>query len=281
MFNLSVLSYQIVVVSGYLTETNNFLNSDSALSSLSSTHKDAIDRWFRDLKGESNGSYSTYDVWSKIVTLYPFIGGSSTSLGKNAKTPGTYDLTHVGSPTMNANSIYYNGSQYSMTNFTPNQEYTVIANSNFTGYSVHRVDTNVDTNGTVGETGWGNTYCYFQGGVSGPGIIVLVLSGKVAIGESKSYPTNSWYMASWGSSTTMNAYANGVNVKATAQTYDNIPLHQSYIGAFNNNNTGPGYGGPCTYDFYMSVKGTWSDNEATSIYNATKALKLALGVTWN
>jgi len=267
---------------GYLTETNTFLAADAALSALSTTHKDAIDRWFRDLKGESNGSYSTYNVLSKIVTLYPFIGGTSTSMAVNAKSPGTYNLTHTGSPTMNANSISYNGtSQYSRTNFTPNQNYTVISGSDFTGFSVHRTDTNVDTNATCGALGWGNTYCYFQGGASGPGYVVLILSGKTAISESKSYPTNSWYMASWGSSTSMNAYVNGTNVKATTQTYDNIPLHQSYIGAFNINNSSVGYGGANTYDFYMSVKGTWTDAEAASIYNATKALKSALGVTWN
>lgn len=284
---MSALGYtqmllQSVVSNGYLTETNTYLNSNATLSALSTTHKDGLDRWFRDLQGYSNGSYSTYNVWSKIVTLYPFIGGSFTSLAINAKNPGTYNLTHVGSPTLNANSISYNGSsQYSQTNFTPNGNYTSISGSDFTGYSVHRVDTNTDSNATCGETGWGNSYCYFLGGASGPGAIAMVLSAKVAIAETKSYPTNSWYMVSWGSSTSMNAYANGTNIKATTPTYDNIPLHQSYIGAFNNNNTSAGYGGANTYDFYMSVKGTWNDSEAQSIYNATKALKSVLGVTWN
>ena len=265
--------------SNYLAETTTYISSDSALNSLTTIKKDAIDRWFKDLQGYSNGSYTTYNVWSKIKILYPFIGGSSTSLGKNAKTPGTYDMTHTGSPTFNANSISYNGSsQYSNTNFIPNTDSSILT-SDFTGYVIHRTDTNADTNATVGALGGGNSFAYFN---NSGGYFSVFENGVQAHGG---YPaniyaaSNAFYAAFWASSTNIRLNINGTNFSTLTSTFGAGPIRSMLIGAYNN--SAIGYGGPNTPDFYMSVTGTWSDAEMQSVYNATKALKSVLGVTWN
>jgi hypothetical protein len=62
------------------------------------------------LTGKADGWYS------KMIALYPLLGGSSSSHAVNAKNPGTYNLTFVGSPTHNTDGIQWDGStQYAQT----------------------------------------------------------------------------------------------------------------------------------------------------------------------
>lgn len=66
------------------------------------------------LTGKADGWYS------KLIALYPLIGGSSSTHAVNAKTPGTYNLTFIGSPTHSSNGIQWDGSsQYATTGLTP------------------------------------------------------------------------------------------------------------------------------------------------------------------
>jgi hypothetical protein len=269
--------------SGYLAVTNAYLNSDAALSSLTTTKKDAIDRWFRDLNGYSNPSYTTYDVWSRVVVLYPFIGGTSTSLGKNAASPGTYDMTHNGSPTFNANSISYAGTagaaQYSNTNFVCNG-LTTLATSDFSGYAIHRMDTNADTNATVGALGGGNSYAYFN--YASIGALLFLTNG---VQTHPGYPgniytpSNSFYAGYFSGAATARLNTNGSLFSTVSSVFAAGPSRAMLIGAFNSGTIG--YGGPTTPDFYMSVKGAWTSAEMIAVYTATKTLKAVLGVTWN
>ena len=48
-------------------------------------------------------------LWTSFYALYPFVGGTSGAHAVNAKTPGTYNITWVNSPTHNANGVTFNG----------------------------------------------------------------------------------------------------------------------------------------------------------------------------
>lgn len=59
-------------------------------------------------------------VWARLSALYLTNQGGATANAVNWKSPGTYDLTFVGSPVHNAHSIAWNGtSQYADTGFVP------------------------------------------------------------------------------------------------------------------------------------------------------------------
>lgn len=264
-----------------LALTGTYLAADSNLTALSQDKKDAVDRLLRDLSGTSNPNYSTSNVLSKIMVMYPFPTGISAADRINLVTPGTYNATETGSPTWSTTtkSAAFNGSSnYLNTNFTPNGESTTFNNSDFTCFGIHRVDTNADTNATVGEVGGGNSFFYCAGGVSGPGFIVCSLSGNTAISASKPYPTNSWYMNVWNSTSLTGSYVNGTNINSVSNTWGNTPTRSAYIGAYQAGSAG--YGGPSTVDFYISGKNTWSNAEVLLIYNAMKAFKKAVGITW-
>lgn len=263
----------------YDTDAQTYINAVIAAGgTLNSTQQAGIDRWVRDMKGESNGSYSTYNVWSRIMWAYLFTQGHSAARdGINAKNPGTYNFTDTGSPTYSSGtlSVAYNGSsQYSDTNHTPNGEFTTFANSDLTGIGVHRVDTNNDTNATIGEVGGGNTYM-----VTSATFETMLVSGSTAINQAQTRSVNRLWASSWSDSGHVNAYYNGANIKTTTATWGNTASRSVYLGAFHG--ASPGYGGANTIDFAYGVKGAWSDAEQQMMYDATKALKAALGITWS
>ncbi len=58
--------------------------------------------------------------WSKMLAVYPYIGGTAATHAINAKTPGTYNITWGGTVTHNSDGITGDGSTgYGNTNFKP------------------------------------------------------------------------------------------------------------------------------------------------------------------
>lgn len=261
--------------SGYLPETLAYIAATGY--SFTTPQSDGIDRWFRDVLGYSNGSYSTYNVFSRIQLAYLSLTGTYTADRVNAVSPGTYNYTDTGSPTYSTSAgtlnVAYNGSsQYSDTGFTPNG-LTTFASSDMTGFGYHRVDTNSDSNATMGEVGGGNSFM-----VIGSAFKTITSGAQTAYNQADASAINGLWFTSWSNSSTVNSYYNGANIKAVSVSFNNTPTRSFYLGAFHSSS--PGYGGPNTQDFHIEVKGAWSDAEAQLIYNATKALKSVFGVTW-
>jgi hypothetical protein len=70
----------------------------------------ALDRLVRDLNGESNHDYPTYNVFSsRIKALYPYIGGTSFTHSINLIDPAQFAITWYGSPTHSANGVTFSG----------------------------------------------------------------------------------------------------------------------------------------------------------------------------
>ena len=249
----------------------------SAGGTLTSPQQTGINRWFLDMKGTANGSYSTYNVFSRIVLAFLYTQGVSAAQDAiNAVSPGTYNGTDTGSPTYNATNltVSFNGSsQYTDTNHTPNGESITFANSDLTVMGIHRQDTNNDTNATVGEVGGGNSYMQIQGTFP-----AMILSGSTAVNASMTHAVNGLWSDSWADASTLNAYYNGSNIKANSTAWGNTASRSVYLGAFHGG-SGPGYGGAIITDFYFEGKSAWTDNEMGMMYNAGKALKVALGGT--
>ena len=65
------------------------------------TQKAAVNTFILGLKLNS--------LWTSFVGLYLFVGGTSASHAVNAKSPGTYDITWVNSPTHDSNGVTGNG----------------------------------------------------------------------------------------------------------------------------------------------------------------------------
>lgn len=259
----------------YLPATRAYLSSTTDLLTNTKTVEDGIDRWFRDLNGYANGSYTTFNVWSKISAIYPIIGGTSASVSKNAKNPSLYTLSHTGSPTILAavgSNISYNGtSQFSDTNFIgPNSGSW--STGELSTFGIHRRDSNIDSNASLGVATGGNTYGIFRNDA-----FTGTFLGSNGNQGNWSATSSGLWSASMGSSSTKNTYYNGNNVNAsTGLTFGSTGSSSIYIGAFHGG-AGAGYGGPTTVDYFWLGQGIWSDAEQLAMYNAFSALQTILG----
>jgi len=72
-----------------------------------------LDRLIRDLYGEFNGAYTTSNLWSKFVALYPMLGGTATAHKWNLKDlrdlDAAYRVTWYNSPVHSAGGILFDG----------------------------------------------------------------------------------------------------------------------------------------------------------------------------
>ena len=171
------------------------------------------------------------------------IGGTSTSVAVNAKSPGTYDLTHSGSPTINSNGIAYNGSsQFSDTGYIPPSDQST---NDLLCVGIHRRDSNDDINATCGIASGGNTYFIIRS----DNFRSMQMAGNSIVSAAGTLGVNALWHGSYASTTTANAYRNGVNIKANSGlTITNTGNRSFYIGAFHAASSA-GYGGANTVDY--------------------------------
>lgn len=263
--------------SSYLTETCTYLLSDSALTALDSAKKDAIDRWFRDIKGEANGSYTTYNVYNKLFAVYLMIGGTSTSVAVNAINPGTYNLTHTNSPTITTNGIAYTGTvgagQYSSTGFTPSNS---ADSTDLICHGVHRRDANEDLDATIGiATGAGGLNYHL---IRSDNYRAALIASQNPTGSAGTLAVASLWVGSYTRGTTVNYYRDGANVKTAAVlSIGNAGTSPYFIGACDDGAAPYIYGGPSTVDHVFLARYFWTDAEQTFWYDAFNALQTALG----
>lgn len=84
-------------------------------------------------------------LYNDTKAIYPILGGTAASHAINAKTPGTYDLTYVGSPVHNANGITTDGAtNYINFNIAP----TIIGNNPLVS-SYNRIDVKTSAINTI------------------------------------------------------------------------------------------------------------------------------------
>jgi hypothetical protein len=265
--------HQAFVASGgatYHADAQTVINSIEGTGvSLNSTQKGGIDRFIRDLHGESNVSYTTYDVWSIITALYGYVGGTAAAHAINWKSPGTYDLTFYGSWVHSATGAKPDGSTaYADTHLNENTVLTL--NDEHISY-YGRTD-QLSNNVAIGVAGAGtetNMFLYFNGSTY---LRVQHGAGATIGGISD---TKGLFIANRPSSTELRNSKNGtiyVQSDASSGAKSNLNF---YIGALNN-------GGSAA--FFSSIEtalnsfgGSFSDSQQLAFYNAVQALETTLG----
>lgn len=81
---------------------------------------ETLDRLVRDLHGEENSVYTTFNVFGNFRAFYPFIGGNSAAHTLSLTDHTLFPLSYSGSPTHSANGISFNGvNQVANTGYAP------------------------------------------------------------------------------------------------------------------------------------------------------------------
>lgn len=224
--------------------------------------KAAVNQLVLDLK--------SYNIWTKMSAIYPFVGGSAISHSYNLKNTAQYQITWNGTVTHTINGVQGNGvNGYGNTNYSPSLGLQDDAHlSIYSRTDIDEVSFDFSAENTA-QTEASNLILRF----AGSGFFSKINTGtytNVANANSLGF-----YTGSRTGSTTYKAYKNG-SVVATSSVSSTTPTTYSlYIGARNAQNTTDLY---TTRQYaFASIGSGLSDAEVANFYTAVQTYQTALG----
>ena len=232
--------------------------------------RNAINTYVKDLKSNS--------LWSRLVALYPFVGGTATTHKYNLKDPRDLDaafrLVFSGGVTHDANGVTFDGiNGYANTKLTPSTSLTLNNESLFL-YSRTAAATSTLNEVDMGAAQSTTQRDQLQLRTSGnTAIISINTSGGVASGSSTD--ARGLTIGSRGASTSINIYKNGSTLISSANSntgsLSSIPL---YIGCRNVNGTASNF---VNRNFALAGCGLgFTSSQASTFYALTQTLQTTL-----
>lgn len=250
---------------------------------LTTTQQNGIDRFFRDIKGQANGSYATYNYYTKFFALYLMIGTTANAQQFNAINPANtdaaYRLTWSGTVTHTAGYAAWNGTNgYADTHLVP------LSSLSLNDVALGYFTTTNNTTSNQREMGSRAT--------AGNDFLMITLNG--GSGDFDGYcndggffdfsitQTNAFWISQRNNSTTVQGFENGVSLGTSTVSSGSLSTHSIYLGAVpNSSGTAANFTNKNCYVAFVSTHlddGTaGSNNEALALYNALVALNTALG----
>jgi hypothetical protein len=216
-------SHGIIASSGVSQFDTDALSFITAASISDLTQQTAINTLVTDLK--------TYNIWTKMKAIYPFVGGSSSSHKWNLKDPrdldAAYRLTFFGGITHDADGFTGNG--------TTGYALTYLPASTMAQNSIHMSwRSNTDVGGTVkaeiGQVSFSNLVGY---SINGAGTAYVTRLNSASSNTVSTTTSNGFYQASRLSSANYIMQKDGT--QSTVTSTSNAPTPQNIIiGASSN-----------------------------------------------
>lgn len=242
----------------------------NAASITDSVIRIAINTYVKDLKSNS--------LWTKIVALYPFVGGTATTHKYNLKDPRDLDaafrLTFSGGVTHDANGVTFDGiNGFANTHLIPSTSLTLNDESMilYSRTSAQSAANTIDTGAAVGTSQ--RDELSVRNSVGNSVASINATTGNLATINSDG---KGLIMGSRVSSTDLRIFKNGSQSGATQTasnggTRSNIKL---YIGARNISNAGNGF---VNRNFALAGYGTgFTSSQASTFYTLTQTLQTTL-----
>jgi len=236
------------------------------------TQKNSINKLVVDFK--------TYGIWSEMIAIYPFIGGTASTHRFNLKAPTTnasdFYGTFVGGGTHSATGYLPNGtSGYMDTNITPATH--LDAYDHVTYYS--RTDsTNTHMIGVQDDVTGVGAQIYLQANKTQD--YYSLANNDTNVIKVNNTSTLGMYGVSRSSTTSLRAYRNGSFVGNNfSVSLLKKPNMKMYLGATNYKNSG----GATTILYgnkemaFVSVGNTLNDTQMANMYTAVQAFQIANG----
>jgi hypothetical protein len=255
---------------GIVSSSGGVLDADAlafitAASITDNTQKTAVNTLVTDLK--------TYNLWSKMKAIYPFVGGSAASHKFNLKDPRDLDaafrLQFYGGWTHSSTGALPNGTTaYADTLFVPNSHLSV--------NSAHLSKYN-RTNDLVGNKvdGVFDSFNTSALQINYPVATAIIGNFATAITYSQT-DTRGLFTISRTSSTSVKTYKNLTQQGATNTTLNSVlPAKKVYLAARNDDNVDPYFYN--TYETaFFSLGDGLSDTETTNMYTAVQLFNTTL-----
>jgi hypothetical protein len=227
------------------------------------TQKTAVNTLVTDLK--------TYNIWSKMKAIYPFVGGNATSHKFNLKDPrdldAAYRLVFNGGWTHSSTGALPNGTNgYADTKLIPSFTLST-ASAHFSKYNRTNDSIGSKTDGTAHNT----FSSFFQHNYTSANMVIGVLASVVSYTPTD---TRGFFISTRTSNVVVKAFRNNSQLGSTNTNFsDALPNQDFYIGARNS-------GVPSDYNNYesafASIGDGLSDTEAAYLYTAVQLFNTTL-----
>lgn len=241
--------------------------------------KCAIDRYVRDIKGEANPAYTTYNIWSRVIANHLYVGTTAAAHKWNLKDlrdlDAAYRLTYPNGSTHSATGMQFNGSnQYANTHIVPSTAFTDEHSRSGAIY----IRTN--TMGAVTQIDFssanGSSFFQFSARAATGNAIGRVASSAGLMQVANSDSRGFYGLSQVTTADSARMYKNNLRIAsiidntATASSGNKIP-----IGAQNSGGVLSGYSAR-EYCYDIFTNGGLTQDEMLFLYNAVNALQSKL-----
>jgi hypothetical protein len=211
-------------------------------------------------------------TWTKLIAIYPFVGGTAATHKFNLKNPAdtnaAYRLSFVGGWTHSSNGALPNGTNaYADTNVNPSTNLSLNSHS-FGIYSRTNNTTGTQVYG-VFQTGVTN---FIQNNLSNGNIVSGALTNVI---NYTANPSTSLIMGTRTSNTLVKAFRAGVLLGSNTVSIVSLPNFNIYLGARNGTGTAEFW---TNHQLAFAFLGAGlSDAEAATLYTDVQAFQTTLG----
>lgn len=213
--------------------------------------------------------YKAAGIWTKMIALYPMVGGTASTHSYNLKNPAAYQITWNGTVTHNSNGVTGNGSTgYGNTGIVPSTVLTL--------NSIH-LSFYCRTNSSVSVYDMGATDGTNQTNLMNFSSVLYSALSNNTYTQVSMANTQGGFTSVRSSSSNTDLYKNGSNV-ATSSSNNSVALTSTYpIYILGNNFTGS-LGNASDRNFGMFSVGTaLTSTETANKYTADQVFQTALG----
>ena len=262
-------NYGVVSSSGALSFDADALSFITAAAITDNTQKTAVNTLVTDLK--------TYNIWTKMKALYPFVGGSASSHKYNLKDPrdldASYRLVFNGGWTHTSTGALPNGSNaYANTFLTPSTH--LGDNSTHISYYSRTSSTSDLDNYVVGADNASGFFALILRNNTKYFKITNTSTAYEAAGYSGALSTSGFFIGTQDVSNTK-LFRNNSNIAQNSATDNNARIGiQVYIGGSNS------YSSPQAYTTaqtaFASIGDGLTDTEASNFYTAVQLFNTTL-----
>ena len=212
------------------------------------------------------------NIWSKIKSIYPIVGGTATTHKFNLKDPRDLDvafrLQFFGTITHSANGMQGVSSGYANTFFAPIE----LGQNNLHISFYSRTDNNSGSDMGVQNAPDLTFYTYLQ--VRGNNASVFLINQNTITTVANNNGTG-YYLANRTDSNVKNGWKNGIKVENLTTVSNNRTSRPIFILCFNR------FGTPADFSLkqcaFSSIGEGLTDSEALTYYNLVQAFQTTLG----
>lgn len=210
-------------------------------------------------------AFKSYNIWTKMTAVYPFVGGTSSTHSYNLINSATFQITWSGSLTHDSNGIL-SGGGVGLTGIIPSSHLSL--------NSVHAsIYSKTNTSTGSFDFGCGNSSSFFYGFIKNAGTSEILINDGTGSNPSISNSSGSFVFNRSGSSA-VQVYRNGSSIHTSSVTSTSLPTtYQFAVAGLYDSGI---IVGSSKVIAFTTVGSSLSSTEASNMHTAVQAFQTSL-----